>query len=180
MVKRKRSIVAVPQYITAANAGQLLQCDYLFMCVDDHGVRRQVSEYVESSAVRNIVLFSGGNDGVDPPHQRGSYGNVQIYIKRNGKELAPPITRFHPEIANADVSASKADEGCGQIVSSVPQILFTNLAVASAMLNAFLAHTCGEDNGVETFQHCDERTQLLRNVVNEQIDRLGGSWVVAR
>ena len=44
--------------------------------------------------------------------------------------------------ALAAYKKTPGEKGCGVIVHSVPQILFTNVAVASAMLNAFLAHSC--------------------------------------
>jgi hypothetical protein len=138
------SIAAVDQFVTADNIDRLLQCDILFMCVDSHTDRRLVAEYVQSPGVQDIVLISGGNDAVNPPHERGSYGNVQVYVKRDGQNLTPTITRFHPEIAGASLTSERDNAGCFAMTTTNPQILFTNVSVASAMLNAFFAYACGQ------------------------------------
>jgi hypothetical protein len=135
------SVVAVPEHVKKENIERLVRPgDHVLLCVDNHVTRRLISEHCQK--LSDVVLISGGNDGVDPPHEQGTYGNVQIAVRKNGQELTVPITRYHPEIANATGEIPGSD-GCGQIVASVPQILFTNLAVASAMLNALFAYTCG-------------------------------------
>jgi hypothetical protein len=135
------AVVPVPEHVTEENIERLIRPgDYVLLCVDNHVTRRLVSEHCQK--LSNVVLISGGNDGVEPPREQGTYGNVQIAVRKNGKDVTVPITRYHPEIANA-TGDIPGGNGCGQIVASVPQILFTNLAVASAMLNALFAYTCG-------------------------------------
>jgi len=90
----------------------------------------------------DVALFSGGNDGVNPPNERGTYGNVQIHVRRDGTDWTAPLTKFHPEIRQAE-GELPGGPNCGQMAESIPQILFANLGVASAMLNAFFAYTCG-------------------------------------
>ncbi|HEY7308513.1 MAG TPA: hypothetical protein VH643_04025, partial [Gemmataceae bacterium] len=90
----------------------------------------------------SVALFSGGNEGVDPPRERGTYGNVQVYLRRDDRDVTASLTRFHPEIATPK-GKLPSEASCVELAASTPQILFTNLAVASAMLNAFFAHTCG-------------------------------------
>ena len=48
-----------------------------------------------------------------------------------------------PEIENP-ADRLPTDLSCTELVASVPQILFANLAVASAMLNTLWLHLCGE------------------------------------
>ena len=135
------TLLAVPEFLNTGNLERLIrEEDVLFLCVDNHATRRLVSEHCEQ--LENVVLFSGGNDGVELPHKRGTFGNAQIAIRRDGKDLSAPITRFHPEIRNATGKPpSKTD--CGQLAVSSRQILMANLAVASALLNAFFAYSCG-------------------------------------
>jgi hypothetical protein len=136
------AVLPVPEHVKQENVERLIRPgDYVLLCVDNHVTRRLVSEHCQK--LPDVVLISGGNDGVDPPREQGTYGNVQIAVRKNGHDLTVPITRYHPEIANATGDVPSAD-GCGQIVASVPQILFTNLAVASAMLNALFAYSCGQ------------------------------------
>ena len=54
-----------------------------------------------------------------------------------------PITKYHPEIVKSK-DKMPHEPSCGEIVLSTPQILFTNFAVASAMLNAFFAKICNQ------------------------------------
>ena len=131
----------MPEYVSAENAGRLiLPGDYVFLCVDNHATRRLVSERCQ--ALADVTLLSGGNDGVEPPARLGTYGNVQAALRRQGRDVTVPITRFHPEIARAE-GGSPGGPNCGQLAVTTPQILFTNLAVASAMLSTFFLLTCG-------------------------------------
>lgn len=122
------SFRAVPEYITEANiAPYILGGDTIFLAVDNHKTRKLVSEYCEKLAA--VTLISGGNDFTD--------GNVQIHIREDGQDRTAPITRFHPEIQSPR-DRSPAEMSCEELMErGAPQLLFTNLAVASAMLNAF-------------------------------------------
>jgi molybdopterin/thiamine biosynthesis adenylyltransferase len=134
------SIVAVPQYLTVENVAKLiLPGDHVFLCVDNHPTRKIVSDHC--GRLSSVALFSGGNEGVDPPRERGTYGNVQVYLRRDGRDATASLTRFHPEIADPK-GKPPSEASCVELAVSTPQILFTNLAVASALLNAFFAYTC--------------------------------------
>ena len=136
------AVVAVPEYVTAENVGRLIGAgDHVFLCVDNHPTRKLVSDH--ANRLPDIALFSGGNDGVDPPRERGTYGNVQVHVRQSGRDLTAPLTRYHPEIANP-TGRMPTEADCGQMALVSPQILFTNLAVASALLSAFFAHACGQ------------------------------------
>jgi hypothetical protein len=75
------------------------------------------------------VLLSGGNELTD--------GNVQVFVRANGRNVTAPLTAFHAEIAQPP-DQSPGELGCGALVDEgQPQLLFTNVAVASALLNAF-------------------------------------------
>jgi hypothetical protein len=134
------TVVPVPEYIRPENIGNIIKTgDYVFLCVDNHPTRRLVSEHWET--LSDVTLLSGGNEGVSPPDKRGTYGNVQVAIRNSGKNVTVPITKYHPEIVQTKEKLPH-ELSCGQLAASTPQILFTNLAVASAMLNAFFAQTC--------------------------------------
>jgi hypothetical protein len=135
------AVAAVPEYVTAENVARLVRSgDHVFLCVDNHATRKLVSDHC--GTLESVALFSGGNDGVEPPAQLGTYGNVQVYLRQEGRDLSAALTRFHPEIANP-TGKLPTQMSCVELAQSVPQVLFTNLAVASAMLNAFFAYTCG-------------------------------------
>jgi hypothetical protein len=135
------SVAAVPEYVTPENIDRLIRAgDHVFLCVDNHPTRKLVSDHC--ATLDSVALFSGGNDGVEPPGRLGTYGNVQVYLRQAGRDVTAPLTRFHPEIANPK-GKLPTELSCVELAQSVPQVLFTNLAVASAMLNAFFAFTCG-------------------------------------
>lgn len=134
-------VVAIGEYVTPDNVGRLIRPgDQVLLCVDNHATRKLVSEHC--GTLEEVTLISGGNDGVEPPRQRGTYGNVQIYLRRGGKDVTASLTKWHPEIARP-VGKLPTEMSCVELAQKVPQILFTNLAVASAMLNAYFAQLSG-------------------------------------
>ncbi|MFQ5654500.1 MAG: ThiF family adenylyltransferase [Planctomycetota bacterium] len=124
----------VDRYVTEENVAEVIQeHDIVFSCVDNHATRKILSE--RCAQLDDVILISGGNDGVEEGSS-GTYGNVQIFQRRGGEELNPPLTRFHPEIENP------ADEvpglSCEDLASTtVPQIVFTNFFAAAVMGAAF-------------------------------------------
>lgn len=135
------SLVAVEEYVAPDNLERLIrERDCVLLCVDNHATRKLVGDHC--ATLRDICLISGGNDGIDGDEQRGTYGNVQIYLRANGVDRTPPLTAYHPEIANP-TDPLPSELSCAEALISTPQILFTNVATASAMLNAFLLEISG-------------------------------------
>ncbi len=134
------TVVSIPEFLQPENISKLLKPgDYSFVCVDNHPTRKLVSQRWQQ--LSDATLISGGNEGVNPPKELGTYGNVQVALRRGGEDHTVPITRYHPEIT-ATKEKLPHELSCGELVKSTPQILFTNMAVASAMLNAFFAVVC--------------------------------------
>lgn len=122
------AIHAVAEYLTPENADFiLLEGEVVFLCVDNHRTRKLASD--AAGQLNEIVLISGGNELVD--------GNAQVYLRRNGVDVKPPLTMYHPEIA---FPADKApyEKNCEELArAGEPQILFTNLTAGVLMANAF-------------------------------------------
>jgi molybdopterin/thiamine biosynthesis adenylyltransferase len=134
----------IEEYITAENISRLIHAgDIILLTVDNHATRKLVNDYC--GTLGDVCLVSGGNDGVEKTvagrQLRGTFGNVQIYLRATGQELTPSLARFHPEIAQP-VDQHPADKSCTELLVSVPQILFANLTVAAAMLNTLWLHLC--------------------------------------
>ncbi len=139
------ALIAIEEYLTPGNISRLIQDgDLVLLTVDNHATRKLVNDHC--SHLRDVCLISGGNDGVgrdrNGSSRRGTYGNVQVYLRRDGRDAAPPLTRHHPEI-QSPADRLPTDQSCTDLVASVPQILFSNLAVAGALLNALWLHLCG-------------------------------------
>jgi hypothetical protein len=135
------TLIPVPDYVTPENVAELIgEGDIVFCLPDNHFTRRVVE--LRCGELRDVALFCGGNDGIENG-KTGTFGNVQVYLRSNGRDLTNPISRFHPEIETpADRGPGAA--GCAAQLTSAPQLAFTNLAVASALLGSFYAWRCGK------------------------------------
>ena len=124
------SFRAVPEYVFAENVARLVfSGEVVFLMVDNHASRLLMSDY--AGTLKDLTLISGGNDYED--------GNVQVYVRQNGRDLTPSLSRYHPEIAHPE-DQNPATLSCEELMArSVPQLLFTNFLVAALMLNAFYA-----------------------------------------
>ncbi len=124
------SFRAAPEFVTAANVARLVAAgDTVFLMVDNHASRLLVSNH--AATLQDLTLISGGNDFED--------GNVQVYVRREGRDLTPSLSRYHPEIAHPQ-DRNPAELSCEELMAAgAPQLLFANLTVAALMLNAFYA-----------------------------------------
>ncbi len=140
---------SAPEYVTEENVSRLIVSgDLVFLMVDNHASRGLVSRH--AATLPDLTLISGGNDYED--------GNVQIYVREKGQDLTPALTRYHPEIANPQ-DQNPATMSCEELMAAgAPQLLFTNLMVASLMLNAFYALRQGRLNYSEVY------LDILQNV----------------
>jgi hypothetical protein len=77
-------------------------------------------------SLEDATLISGGNDETD--------GNVQLVRRRDGWSVDGHLTEIHPEIGMAIEEEPRGD-GCQMMAAERPQLLATNLMVASAMLS---------------------------------------------
>ncbi len=100
--------------------------EVVFLCVDNHKTRMIVSNYCKT--LKDVILISGGNEFTD--------GNVQIYVRKGGKDLTPDLCAYHPEIANPDDKLPE-EMSCEELSNSDPQLYFTNLGVATLMCWSF-------------------------------------------
>lgn len=133
---------AKEEYITDDSAEYLLEeGDIIFLCVDNHKTRNLVSRFCEDFG--NVVLISGGNEYID--------GNVQVFIRKEGKNLTLPLgNRYHPEIESPE-DKSPYEMSCEELAHSVPQLVIMNNAIAATMLDVFYAYTQGRVNFDEVY-----------------------------
>ena len=128
----------VPEYVHQQNVETVIrEGDCVLLASDNHATRKLVSRRCSEGGLGNVVLISGGNDGVEDG-QTGTCGNVQVYVRQDGHDVTAPLDAFHPEIADP---ADKPPEEmtCAELAAAgVPQLVFVNMAVASAMCSALL------------------------------------------
>ena len=85
-------------------------------------------------------MLSGGNEYID--------GDVQIYAKKDGKALLPPIWKYNPGILNPK-DKSPEEIGCDELTESEPQLIFTNGMVSACMQMAFYKYYKMFDTGID-------------------------------
>jgi len=113
----------IPHYVDAESVASIIKDgDVILLCVDNHKTRKIVSDYTQK--LGNVILISGGNDLLD--------GNVQIHIRKEGKNLTPTLVDYHPEIDNPE-DRLPTEMSCEELSQSEPQLFFVNLGVATIM-----------------------------------------------
>jgi len=118
---------AIGERVDESNVRQIVrEGDVVLLAVDNHRTRALVDRHVAS--LDNATLISGGNDETD--------GNVQLVRRRDGWSVDGHLVEIHPEIAEAADAEEQHEPGCQVLAAERPQLLVTNLMVASAMLNA--------------------------------------------
>jgi molybdopterin/thiamine biosynthesis adenylyltransferase len=149
----KVTLSAVPEYVTEDNVLQTIrEKDVVFLCVDNHATRKVVSDRCKE--LDDVVLISGGNDFTD--------GNVIYYLRKDGEDVTKAPTDLYPEIADPQDSVPGSNtRGCERMMESHPQLLCTNLAAASHMLNTYYGHEQGSMEGIEQV-YFDIRTHRAR------------------
>lgn len=135
----------LPEFINEGNIATVIEDgDCVLLACDNHKTRQIVGRFCASGALKNVVLISGGNDGIENGN-RGTYGNVQVHVRRDSADITAPLEQFHPEIADPkDVSPD--EKHCLEaIATGAAQISIVNMAVASAMCNALLRLLMSKD-----------------------------------
>lgn len=123
------------EFVTENNIANLIhEDDIVFICVDNHISRKLISDYCQS--LQNITVISGGNEYTD--------GNVQLFKREGGMNVTANLTDYHPEI-NFPEDKSPDEMSCEELSKAEPQLLFTNLTVATMMCWMFYSVFNGND-----------------------------------
>lgn len=124
------TIQAVADYLTDDNVAELIRDgDLVLLAVDNHWTRSVVDRHL--ACLDEVTLVSGGNDETD--------GNVQLVRRRGGAFVDGSLAEIHSEIGRATEAEFAARNGCERQAEERPQLVVTNLMVASAMLNCLWA-----------------------------------------
>ena len=129
-VYRGLTVQAVADYLTEANVATLIRDgDLVLLAVDNHWSRFLVDRHL--AGLQEVTLISGGNDETD--------GNVQLVRRREGQFVDGSLAEIHVEIGRATEAEFAHRHGCERQAEERPQLVVTNLMVASAMLNCLWA-----------------------------------------
>jgi molybdopterin/thiamine biosynthesis adenylyltransferase len=129
-VYRGLTVQAVADYLTDENVATIIRDDDLvLLAVDNHWSRFLVDRHL--AGLQEVTLISGGNDETD--------GNVQLVRRREGQFVDGSLAEIHVEIGRATEAEFAARNGCERQAEERPQLVVTNLMVASAMLNCLWA-----------------------------------------
>jgi hypothetical protein len=130
---------SVNEYITENNInGIIKENDIVFICVDNHKSRKIINNHCKT--LNNISVFSGGNGF--------HLANSQRYIRKNGVDIRPNLTKFHPEIENSG-NDHPNDLGCQALAQAEPQLVFANFGAAFSMAISFYSEVIlGKDTGI--------------------------------
>jgi molybdopterin/thiamine biosynthesis adenylyltransferase len=124
------TVQAVADYLTEANVATVIRDgDVVLLAVDNHWTRFVVDKHL--ALLDEVTLISGGNDETD--------GNVQLVRRKDGEFVDGGLAEIHREIGRATEAEFAARNGCERQVQERPQLVVTNLMVASAMLTCLWA-----------------------------------------
>lgn len=155
-IKRRHPGVAVSyhdRFVTKANVAEVVtESSVVFCAVDNHASRKLLSDRM--SELKDGMLVSGGNDYHD--------GNVQVHVRKDGKDVTPPITYLHPEIDEPQ-DKNPAEMSCEErAAAGSPQLQFANVKVATEMMGAFYSATTEDPRYSEVYFDLKRGTQLPR------------------
>jgi hypothetical protein len=129
-VYRGLTMQGIADYLTEANVATVIRDgDAVLLAVDNHWSRFVVDRHL--ATLDEVTLISGGNDETD--------GNVQLVRRRGGEFVDGSLAEIHVEIGRATEAEFAARNGCERQIEERPQLVVTNLMVASAMLNCLWA-----------------------------------------
>lgn len=120
-------IIAVPEYLGDKNIEGIANGDVVLICADNYPVRARIEK--RALELDDITVINGGNEMVD--------GSLQIFMRRAGENVTPPLSQGHPEILSDD-GEDPSTLSCQQI-AELPggqQTILANMMSALAILNA--------------------------------------------
>lgn len=155
----KLKVETIPEYVMPSNLGKIIHDgDIVMLCLDNHASRKLVSDWC--SVMENVTVISGGCDGVTDT-ERGTYGNVQVYIRKDGQDVTEPLTLYHPEIQNPRDKPPN-ELSCTEKMVKTPQLLLSNIGVMYHMLSALVLHLSVSLHWSElAFDWADAKTNVV-------------------
>jgi molybdopterin/thiamine biosynthesis adenylyltransferase len=134
-------IFSVDSHLNDGNIGCIADETLVISAVDNHSTNKMIQDHCLT--LDNVVYICGTGHLTN--------GNVLTFARREGKNLLPPITEFHPEIADPQdrhpdepSCMATADEGS-------PQLISTNVTGATVILQLVSSLYKGEAIPADVF-----------------------------
>jgi hypothetical protein len=152
--------VDYPTYLTEDNIGTLIrEHDIVAVCVDNHKTRKLISDRAET--LDNIIVVSGSNDLTD--------GVVLVHVRRDGENVTLPLAnKYHPELQNPVDTNPGEGEDRGKQGQESPQLVATNFAIASLMLNALYRIVTAD---VKSMRYSEVFMDIITNQAKSRLRR---------
>lgn len=121
-------LISVPKFIGKDDLKELIpEYSTVFIGVDNYSLRALIVEH--AMGLKNVAIINAGNEKAD--------GSVQVWVRTDGKNMTPPLTFCHPEIAYV----SKDDRStmtCAEaaLIPGGEQLILANTTAAQLMLHA--------------------------------------------
>jgi len=127
-------LVGYEAYVTPENIKDIIlgheqygATPVIFLCVDNHRTRYEVSRFMEDWG-SPCLLINGGNGKIT--------GNVTIYQRDYGDAYDPPLYKVYPEVTE-DADRRPDEIHCDEVHVSNDQTAIINNMIATVMLNMF-------------------------------------------
>lgn len=134
------NVAAIPEYLGRHNIPLFIDDGtVILIAADNFPVRSLIEQYCSSLA--NTVVINGGNELAT--------GSCQIWVRKDGENLTPPLSFLHPEI-NAP-GEDRAEMTCEQI-AKLPggeQLIAVNAMSSVMMLTALIKYHRGQTDWTE-------------------------------
>jgi molybdopterin/thiamine biosynthesis adenylyltransferase len=119
---------SVPEFLSDENIStRINDGDIVLIAADNFDVRNRIQRH--GMSLDNITVINGGNESTD--------GSLQLWVRRDGKNITPPLSFMHDEILRpSPFDPSTLD--CQQL-AALPggeQTIIANMMSATQILNA--------------------------------------------
>jgi len=122
-------VIPIPEYLGKHNIEQYItDGTIVLIAADNFPVRALLEDHC--AKLQNATIINGGNEK--------DSGSCQIYVRRGGVDLTPPISFLHPEIRQP--GPDRSEMSCVQI-AELPggeQLITANMMSATWMLCALM------------------------------------------
>jgi molybdopterin/thiamine biosynthesis adenylyltransferase len=123
-----REARAITEYLGDDNVtDRIREGDTVLICADNYDVRARIER--RALELDNVTVINGGNESID--------GSVQVFVRRDGANVTPPLSYQHPEILRPSPH-DPSKMSCLQKaeVKGGEQTIVANMMSATLMLNA--------------------------------------------